>query len=65
MEAFNNSIPEQDIFKKYAKQYQILFYDRENLIQKDNIEDFTCPICLSVLKNPMSCSPIGFKFCIM
>ena len=26
MEAFNNSIPEQDIFKKYAKHYQILFY---------------------------------------
>ena len=56
MEAFNNSIPEQDIFKKYAKHYQILFYDRENLIQKANTGDFECPICLNVLKDPMSCS---------
>ena len=52
----NNLIPEQDIFAKYAKNYKILFYDRENLIQKANIEDFECPICLNVLKDPMSCS---------
>ena len=56
MEVLNNLISDTDIFEKCAKHYQISFYDKENLIQKDNIEDFTCPICLSVLKNPKSCS---------
>ena len=56
MEVLNNLIPEQDIFAKCAKNYKILFYDRENLIQKANTGDFECPICLNVLKDPMSCS---------
>ena len=56
MEVINDSMKEVDTFTKYVKHYQILFYDSDNLIQKDNIEDFICPICLSVLKNPQSCS---------
>ena len=47
---------EVDTFSKYVKHYQILFYDSDNLIQKDNIEYYTCPICLYLLKNPINCS---------
>jgi len=56
MDGINNLMPEQDIFEKCAKNYKILFYGLDNLILKDNLEDFTCPICLYVLKDPMSCS---------
>ena len=45
-------------FKKYIKslQDQIIFYNSDNLIGKKNKEDFICPICFFVLKNPISCS---------
>ena len=32
------------------------FYDRNNLINKENIYDLICPICLNILNNPKSCS---------
>ena len=56
MEVSNNSLSDIDIFKKYAKYNRIIFYDIDNLIQRDNIEDFTCPICLYILRNPLNCS---------
>ena len=54
MEVLNNSISE--IFTKYIKHNQILFYDVDNLIEKGNSEDYICPICLFLLKNPINCS---------
>ena len=56
MEVINDSMKEVDTFTKYVKYYQILFYDSDNLIQKDNIEDYRCPICFYLLKNPINCS---------
>ena len=56
MEAINDSMKEINIFTKYARHYQISFYDIDNLIQKDNIDDYICPICLYLLKNPLNCS---------
>ena len=35
---------------------QVLFYDPENLINKENKEDLICPICFYIFKNPISCS---------
>ena len=44
-------------FKKYVKQKnQILSYDKDNLINKNNIENLICPICFFVLKDPISCT---------
>ena len=34
----------------------INFYNRDNVIQCDNILDLLCPICYNVLKNPKFCS---------
>ena len=31
------------------------YYDRNNLINKENIYDLICPICLNILNNPKSC----------
>ena len=57
MEAINNESALYDLsFNKYIKRNPILFYNRDNAIEKDNIEDFICPICFYVLKNPISCS---------
>ncbi len=40
---------------KYIKLNEnYLFYDREDLIE--NNEDLICPICFSILKNPINCS---------
>ena len=52
LEDFNNN------FKKHVKpkQDQIISYNSENLIGKENKKDFICPVCLEVLKNPISCS---------
>ena len=56
-ENINNLANGLDIyFKKYIKKDQIKSYSLENLIDKENKEDFICPICLSILKNPINCS---------
>jgi hypothetical protein len=31
------------------------YYDRNNLINQENIYDLICPICLNILNNPKSC----------
>ena len=50
------TIKEED-FKKYSICInQILYYDSDNLINKENTEDLICPICFYILKNPKSCS---------
>jgi hypothetical protein len=44
-------------FNKYIKHInQILFYSQENLIDKEKNEELKCPICLDILKGPISCS---------
>ena len=35
---------------------QITYYDFDNLINKEKIEDLICPICFFILKDPVSCS---------
>ena len=52
LEGFNSN------FKKYMKpiKHQITFYNSDNLICKENKEDFICPICFFAFKNPISCS---------
>ena len=50
------TIKEED-FKKYSIYInQILFYDSDNLVNKENTEDLICPICFYILKDPKSCS---------
>ena len=39
------------------------FYNRENVINKDDLFDLTCPICLNILKNPISCSTSNHSHC--
>ena len=57
MEAINNESALYDLsFNKYIKRNPILFYNRDNVIEKDNIEDLICPICFNILKDPISCS---------
>ena len=34
----------------------IYFYNRDNVIQNDNILDLLCPICYNILKDPKFCS---------
>jgi len=52
----------EDLLSYYQKstfpysQNSISVYSKENVIEKDNIEDLICPICFYVLKNPISCS---------
>ena len=43
-------------FYKYIKPCKIKFYPIDNLIDKNKLEDLTCPICLQILINPVSCS---------
>ena len=50
------TIKEED-FKKYSIYInQILFYDSDNLINKENTENLICPICFYIYRNPKSCS---------
>ena len=57
MEDINNHSTQFDIsFNKYIKRNPKLFYNRDNVIEKNNIEDLICPICFYILKNPISCS---------
>ena len=43
-------------FQKYIKINYISSFNSDILIDKENKEDFICPICFFVLKNPISCS---------
>ena len=43
-------------FQKYIKINYISSFDSDILIDKENKENFICPICFFVLKNPISCS---------
>ena len=57
MEDFNNQSTQYDLsFKKYIKRISISVYSKENVIEKDKIEDLICPICFYILKDPISCS---------
>ena len=35
---------------------EVIYYDIDNLIKKDKIDDLICPICFFILKEPKSCS---------
>ena len=57
MENLNNQSTQYELsFNKYIKRNPKLFYDSDNVIEKDNIEDLICPICFNILNNPISCS---------
>ena len=57
MEDLNNQSTQYDLsFNKYIKRNLKLLYNKDNVIEKDNIEDFICQICFYVLKDPISCS---------
>ena len=43
-------------FKKYVIKNPIIYYNTDNLIDKDNYDNLICAICLNILKNPRSCS---------
>ena len=45
-----------DITKFIIPIKQSNFYNRDDVIDKNDIYDLICPICLNILKNPMSCS---------
>ena len=52
----NPNILGQD-FKLYFKSIaQINYYDQNNLINKENVEDLLCPICFYIYNSPESCS---------
>ena len=57
VENLNISQDGDDInFQKYIKTNEIILYNIDNLIEKENKEDLICPICFFVLNNPKSCS---------
>ena len=47
---------DKNILNKYIKRTEIKFYNLDDLIDKENKEDFICPICFYVLNDPISCS---------
>ena len=58
-----NLHPVNEDFNSFLKKYNkhIIssldnYYNRDNIINKKNILDLTCPICLNILDNPKSCS---------
>ena len=47
MEDINSQSTQNDLYyNKYIKKHIISIYNKDNVIEKDNIEDFICPICL-------------------
>ena len=57
MEELNNQLTQYDLsFNKFIRRNPKLLYPRDNVIEKENIEDLICPICFYILKNPISCS---------
>ena len=42
----NHSTQYEFSFNKYIKKHIKSIYNKDNVIEKDNIEDFICPICL-------------------
>ena len=57
MEDLNSLSTENSIyFKKYIIPDQILLYNPDNVINKENIDNYICPICFLILKEPKSCS---------
>jgi len=52
------SIKEENLnFNKYTICInQVLFYNPDNLINKENTDDLICPICFYIYRNPISCS---------
>ena len=41
---------------EYVKQEPIDYYDPEDLLNKEKIDDFKCAICLCILNEPLNCS---------
>ena len=57
MEDINSkSTQYESSFNKYIKRHIKSIYNKDNAIEKDNIEDLICPICFNILKDPISCS---------
>ena len=56
IKAENSLLNGDNILKKYIKKDEIIFYNSDNLINKENSENLLCPICYCILKNPKSCS---------
>ena len=54
LEELNDLSTEVNIY--YKKLEPILFYNIDNLIDKQNSEDLICAICYCILKEPLSCS---------
>ena len=54
VEELNDLSTEVDIY--YKKLEPILFYNKDNLIDKQNSDDLICAICYCILKDPLSCS---------
>ena len=52
----NVFVDEEDFKKLTLCIYQVLFYDSDNLINKENTEDLICPICFYIYRNPLNCS---------
>ena len=44
----NSLCTEKDKLINYAKKVEIQFYDPNNLIEKENIDNLICPICFYV-----------------
>ena len=45
-----------EINKFLISTLDINYYNRDNVVDNNNLFDLTCPICYNILKNPKSCS---------